>query len=62
MDTIWNDEDFISLLLTREAETGEWLGADVLAEPYEDNYCSEWASEAEIAATQQAYDRSVYGI
>lgn len=62
MDSIWNTENFVSLVETQERESGEWLGADViiwdgeLDEPYfqDSDEDFDWA-------VQDRYDNSVYG-
>lgn len=37
MDSLWNTENFVSLVETRERETGEWLGSDVIIWDGEDD-------------------------
>lgn len=63
MDSIWNTENYVSLVTRQEFETGEWLGADVLADPIEGDYDPDidWDEEAAIYAAENAYDRYVYG-
>ena len=60
MDSIWNTENFISLVATREAETGEWLGADALSDPIEgpDDYEPD---DYDYDRMADAYERAFYG-
>lgn len=64
-ESLWITENFVSLVADREDRTGEWLGADALADDIEvefdhvEGYFE--LDEYDAERVQSAYDSYVYG-